>query len=312
MSIRGKSGRCFLAALLWIGSASIHAQGVPDGGAESPLRVMLIPADGGTESGTKADYQPIFNAITRLTALHFSLAVGQSYGAVVEAMCNHLVEIAFLGPVAYVQAHDRGCAQLLAVAVEQGESVYYAGMFAPKTSAIHTLQDLKGKRIAFGDINSASSFTFQMAMMLDAGLDPPKDFAQIRMTGSHANSIAALEQGQVDVACLSFDSYEKAVREGAVDPGKFKVIAKSMPIPYPPLALNTRLPDALKHRLKDAFNRVHTAPGITPEMIRGYGGKRVDRYNADFPESSFAVAAAKLALISDAMKAEIIRRAAQR
>ncbi len=312
MTVRSRSGRALLAALWLICFGCAHAQTTPDGTADHPLRVMLIPADGGTETGTKADYQPLFNAITRMTNLHFAIAVGQSYGAVVEAMCNHLVEIAFLGPVAYVQAHERGCAQLLAVAVENGDSVYYAGMFAPKTSTIHTLQDLKGKRIAFGDINSASSFTFQMAMMLDAGLDPARDLGQIRMTGSHANSIAALEQGQVDVACLSFDSYEKAVREGVVDPTKFKVIAKSMPIPYPPLALDARLPDALKHRLKEAFNHIHTAPGITPEMIRGYGGKRVDRYNADFPESRFAVAAAKLALISDEMKAEIIRRASQR
>lgn len=312
MTQQRKVGHLLLAVLLLTCIASVRAQTIPDGTADHPLRVMLIPADGGTETGTKADYQPVFNAITRMTDLHFTIAVGQSYGAVVEAMCNHLVEIAFLGPVAYVQAHERGCAQLLAVAVEKGESVYYAGIFAPQASAIHTLQDLKGKRIAFGDINSASSFTFQMAMMLDAGLDPAKDLGQIRMTGSHANSIAALEQGQVDVACLSFDSYEKAVREGVVDPSKFKVVAKSMPIPYPPLALNTRLPDGLKHRLKDAFNHVHTAPGITPEMIRGYGGKRVDRYNADFSESSFAVAAAKLALVSDEMKAEIIRRASQR
>lgn len=288
------------------------AQQTPDGSQARPLRVMLIPADGGTETGTKADYQPVFNAITRMTNLHFNITVGQSYGAVVEAMCNNLVEVAFFGPVSYVQAHNRKCAQLLAVAVEKGESVYYAGMFAPKNSVISKIQDLKGKRVAFGDVNSASSFTYQMAMMIEGGLDPVKDLAEIRMTGSHANSIAALQQGLVDVACLSFDSYEKAVREGAVDPAKIKVVLKSSPIPYPPLALNTRLPEPLKAKLKDAFNKVHTAPGITPEMIRGYGGKRVDRYNANFSEAEFNVAAQKLALVTDDIKAQIITRSAKR
>ena len=38
--------------------------------ADQPaLRVVLIPADGGTEDGTKADYQPVFNAIARMTGL---------------------------------------------------------------------------------------------------------------------------------------------------------------------------------------------------------------------------------------------------
>jgi phosphonate transport system substrate-binding protein len=288
------------------------AQATPDGSKDRPLRVMLIPADGGTETGTKADYQPVFNAVSRMTGLHFDIKVGQTYGAVVEAMCNGLTDIAFYGPVSYVQAHQRGCAQLLAVAVEKGESVYYAGMFAKGDSGIKSVQGVKGKRMAFGDVNSASSFTFQMAMMMDAGIDPLRDLSQMRLTGSHANSLAALDQGLVDVASASFDSYEKAVRQNAIDPKQVVVVAKSMPIPYPPLAMHTKLPDYMKTRLKDAFNQVHKAPGVTPEMIRGYGGKKVDRYNADFPESEFNIAAQKLAQVTDQIKGEVLKKASAR
>ncbi|MDM0020828.1 phosphate/phosphite/phosphonate ABC transporter substrate-binding protein [Variovorax saccharolyticus] len=301
-----------LAMLL---STVIHparAQGVADGSREHPLRVLLIPADGGTESGTKADYAPVFNAISRTTGLQFDLKVGQSYGAVVEGMCNQLADIAFFGPVAYVQAHKRGCAQLLAVGVEKGESIYYAGMFTKADAPVATVKEIKGKRMAFGDVNSASSFTFQIAMLLDAGLDPVRDLAAIRLTGSHANSLAALTQGQVDVAALSFDSYEKAVELGAVDPKTIKVIAKSIPIPYPPLALNSKLPEPLKARLKDAFATVHKAPGVTPEMIRGYGGKKVDAFDTRFSEEEFNVAAEKLSLLTDELKGRILKKAAER
>lgn len=288
------------------------AQATPDGSAERPLRVMLIPADGGTETGTKADYQPVFNAVSRMTNLNFDIKVGQTYGAVVEAMCNGLIDVAFYGPVAYVQAHQRGCAQLLAVAVEKGESVYYAGMFAKGDSGIAGIEGVRGKRAAFGDVNSASSFTFQIAMLMDAGIDPVRDLAELRMTGSHANSLAALDQGLVDVASASFDSYEKAVRQNAIDPAKVKVVAKSVPIPYPPLAMHTKLPDEMKAKLKKAFNEVHQAPGVTPEMIRGYGGKRVDRFDADFSEDEFNIAAQKLAMVSDELKGEILKKASQR
>lgn len=303
------------AAALALGAAAllpVHAQGVADGSKERPLRVLLIPADGGTESGTKADYQPVFNAIARTTGLHFDLKVGQSYGAVVEGMCNQLADVAFLGPVAYVQAHQRGCAQLLAVTVEKGTSTYYAGLFAKADSPVKTLQDLKGKRMAFGDVNSASSFTFQMAMMLDAGMDPVKDLAAIRMTGSHANSLAALTQGQVDVAALSFDSYEKAVKQGAVDPRQIKVVAKSIAIPNPPLALNSKLSEPLKAQIKSAFASVHKAPGVTPDMVRGYGGKKVDAFDTNFSEAEFKVAGEKLAMLTDALKGEVLKKAAAR
>ena len=277
-----------------------------------PLKVVLIPADGGTETGTRADYEPLFNAVARQTGLKFDIHVAQSYGAVVEALCNGGADVAFVGPVTYIQAKRRGCAELLAVAVEKGQSVYYAGLFARAAAPVPSLKALKGKRVAFGDVNSTSSFVYPMAMILGAGLDPARDLGQIRLAGSHANSLAALTQGQVDAAALSFDSFDKAVRQGAVNPRAVKVIARSEPIPYPPIIVNSKLPAALKARLRQGFKSVHTAPGVTPDMIRGYGGGKVDRYDTEFPAAKFDAAAAKMSRLTDELKAAILKKAAQR
>lgn len=277
-----------------------------------PLKVVLIPADGGTETGTRADYEPLFNAVARQTGLKFEIHVAQSYGAVVEAMCNRAADIAFVGPVTYIQAKRRGCAELLAVAVEKGQSVYYAGLFTRTAAPVPSLKALKGKRVAFGDVNSTSSFVYPMAMILQAGLDPARDLGQIRLAGSHANSLAALTQGQVDAAALSFDSFDKAVRQKAVDPKAVKVIARSEPIPYPPIIVNSKVPAALKARLRQAFSTVHTAPGVTPDMIRGYGGGRVDRYDTAFPPAKFDAAAAKMSRLTDELKAAVLKKASQR
>jgi phosphonate transport system substrate-binding protein len=299
--------RWFLVVLM-----AVLAACAPRAERQSALRVVLIPADGGTESGTKADYQPLFNAISRSTGLKFDIRVGQSYGAVVEAMCGGAADIAFVGPVSYLQARQRGCAELLAVAVEEGKSDYYAGLFARADGPLASLSDLKGKRVAFGDVNSTSSFVFPMAMLLEAGVDPVADLAEVRLAASHANSLAALTRGQVDAAALSFDSLDKAVRQGVVDPKTLKVIARSEPIPYPPLIMNSRLTPEMKTRLRAAFAAVHTAPGVAPEMIRGYGGRQVDRYDAAFPPERFDPAAATMARVSDELKGEILKKAGQR
>jgi phosphonate transport system substrate-binding protein len=274
--------------------------------------VVLIPADGGTEDGTRADYQPVFNAISKMTGLRFDIRVAQSYNAVVEAMCSGSADVAFVGPVTYIQANQRRCAELLAVAVEHGQSIYYAGVFAKTASPIHTLADLKGRRVAFGDVNSTSSFVVPMTMIMDAGLDPARDLTAIRLTGSHANSLAALVQGQVDAAALSFDSFDKAIAQGAVDPRTIRVVARSIAIPQPPIVMNTRLSPALKARLKKAFATVDKAPGVTPDMIRGYGGAKVERYDTAFPPAKFNVAAAQMARLSDQLKGEILAKASQR
>jgi len=90
------------------------------------------------------------------------------------------------------------------------------------------------------------------------------------------------------------------------------VLARIEPIPYPPLVLHPATPEAMKARLKEAFHRVHEAEGVTPEMIRGYGGKKVERFDAEFSEEAFALAASKLALVTDELKGEMLKRAAER
>jgi len=303
--------RSLLACLLFIG-AVMTANAAPRGSASEPLRVMLIPAGGGTASGTLADFQPLFDAVSRATGLQFRLRVGESYAAVVEGMKSKLVDIAWLGPVAYVQAHDAGAAEMLGVAVLNGESMYYSGLFVRRDAPLHTLADLKGRRVALGDVNSGSSFTYPLDLLLRAGIDPARDLREIRLTGSHSASLAALAQGDVDAAGLSFESFSKAANSGTIDPKNFRVLGRSDPIPNPPLALSTALPSDLKSRLREAFAGIHNAPGIAPEMIRGYGGGKVDRYDTQVPEATFASVGATFARVNDDIREAVLRKAAQR
>lgn len=292
--------------------APSDAQRVAEPLRAEPLRVVLIPADGGAEDGTRADFAPVFNAVSRMTGVRFDLRVSQSYAAAVEAMCSGAADIAFLGPVTYVQARDRGCVELLAVAVDDNKPSYHSGIFVSADSPFRSLADLKGARMAFGDINSATSFIYPMSMLMDAGLRPVEDFKAIRLTGSHANSLAALTQGQADAAALSFESFERALQKKAVNAGSVRLLARSAPIPNPPLVMNTRLPAGVKAGLRQAFDGVATAPGVKPDMIRGYGGKRVDRYDTAFPDSAFDDITRASNRIDNRMKAAILQKASQR
>ncbi|WP_042878771.1 phosphate/phosphite/phosphonate ABC transporter substrate-binding protein [Cupriavidus necator] len=294
------------------GSATVFAQAQHDGSAASPLRVVLIPADGGTEDGTKKDFEPIFGAISQATGLKFDIKIGQSYGAVVEAMCNGAADIAWYGPASYLQARARGCAELLALAVRDGQSVYYSGIFARADAGISRISDLRGKKIALGDVNSTSSFNVPVAMMLSSGIRPASDAAAISMAGSHANVLKALAEGLVDAGGASFDSFEKAANANAIDPARIKVVAKSAPIPYPPLAMHPKLSDGVKARLRDAFNNINKLPGITKDQIRGYGGSKVDGYTSKVSETDMAAAGKMFDLVTDQVKTDIIRKASAR
>jgi phosphonate transport system substrate-binding protein len=147
-------------------------------------------------------------------------------------------------------------------------------------------------------------------MLIADGVDPVKDLDRVIIAGSHSASLAALSEGKVDAAAASYNSFGKAVKKGAIDPDKFQPLAKSQPIPNPPMAMNKNLSPELKTKLREAFNQIHTK--IDPSKIRGYGGKKVDRYDANFEEKKIYDALAKLSAVTKEVKAGMIDKAGQR
>lgn len=269
---------------------------------------MLVPADRGAEDGARADFLPLFNAITRSTGFHFDVQTGQSYAAVIDGMCAGHAEIAWFGAASYVEARDRGCAELLGVDVTDEESFYYAAIFVKADSGLDSLPDIRNKSLALGSPHSTSSFIYPVAMLLAEGVDPARDLSAVRLTGSHANSLKALDAGVVDAAAASFESFERAVRHGVINPAAIKVLARSEPIPNPPLALRQELDGKLKASLRDALGKMHHAPGVTASMICGYGGKMVDRYDVSVTDAMINSAVEKMSIVNADVKASILAK----
>lgn len=295
-----------LAATLSAGSAFAE---LADGSKEHPLRVLMIPTDTGSNDITQ-DYLPVFNGITKHYGIHFDVKVGSSYSAVVEGLCNNQADIAWLGASTFGEANQKCGVDLLAVDVKKGESSYYSGIFTRKNNGIKSIKDLKGKSMAFGSTSSTSSFNFPVAMLIADGVDPVKDLDKVIISGSHSASLAALAEGKVDAAAASYNSFGKAVKKGAIDPNNFAPLAKSQPIPNPPMAMNKGLDSELKKKLRTAFNTIHTR--IDPAKIRGYGGKKVDRYDANFDEKKIFEALGKLSAVTKEVKAAMVDKAGQR
>lgn len=309
-----------LHALLLVSCLAISASGCSksdsrgsgrDGSKSKPLVVMLVPSETGSRS-VMEDYAPLFDAITRTHDIYFDMKMGDSYNAVVEGMVVGHLDIAFFGPVTFDEAKRRGGAELLAVEETKGSSIYYSGIYHLKESGMKGLGDLKGKAVAVGDPKSTSSFRYPIAMLVAAKLDPPRDLSKIIMAGSHSASLEQLEAGHVDAAAASLNAFDKVVQAGAIDGQKMTLLAKSDPIPSPPLAMNTRLSAELKSKLRQAFHTVHQAEGVTAEMLLGYGGKKVDRYNAEFDPAIFDQAMGTLGAVTEELTSEIIDKAGQR
>lgn len=280
--------------------------------AGETLRVMLIPSDGGTEDGTRDDWQPLFDALSRHTGFNFEIRVGQSYSSVVEAIASGRIDIAYMGTVSFLLARERGPVEVLAIGEMDGGAFYYAGLFTLNESDIYTVADLRGRSLALTDPGSSSGFVYPLNILLREGINPVRELSRVMITGSHANSLNALLQGHVDVAAAPFESYVRAVRSGVVNPRRIRILAKSDPIPNPPLVVSGRVDAGVRQKLRETLHNLHTFPDVRPNMLRGHAGRIVERYNAEVPEEIFTLALENMANVDNETRDALMRRAAER
>ena len=297
------------AALLF-GLVVISRGAETRGTMERPLRVLILPVDGGTADGTLADYKPSFDAVTRFSGLRFDVKVGQTYAAVIEAIAVGAIDIAQFAIGSYLESAQRGKIEPLAIQVIEGSSVYYSGIFVPAASPVQTLADLRGRSVVFGDLSSTSAFIYPAAMLLNAGVDVRHDLTRVIVSGSHAAVLQALAAGRAEAGGASLTSYERALDSGLVRPGQLRIVARSAPIPNPFLAMRADLPAATKDVLRTAFARLHEDVARTHLKLRGYGGKQLDRWEIDFGGALGGKAVAEIARIDPAFKSAVATLAA--
>jgi phosphonate transport system substrate-binding protein len=102
-------------------------------------------------------------------------------------------------------------------------------------SGIAKLEDIRGKKMAFGPMMAPTGYLAEYDMMLRAGIDPERDLAYYSIpAGSykHEKAIYGVLFGRFDVAAAPVLDLEVLTREGKISPDDFVVLAQSPIVPY--------------------------------------------------------------------------------
>ncbi len=168
-------------------------------------------------------FGPLANEIASVIKRPVVVRVGRNYEEHLAAIGGDNVEIAYLGPALYVNLVARyGAKPLLARQVVNGDPMLHGEIVVREDSAIRTLQDLKGKRFAFGDPASTDSSILPQAMLRGAGV-PPAALAGSGFLGSHRNVALAVLAGDYDAGAVKEEVFAefaaKGLRSIAHEPG---------------------------------------------------------------------------------------------
>lgn len=189
------------------------------------IKVGMIPDAGATQVSIE-EKVPLRDYLSKTIGTKVDLIIPTNYNATVEALGNGSLDFAYLGALTYVKAHDRYNVTPL---VQRSADKNFHSLFITQSGAsIQKLTDCKGKRFAFGDINSTSGHLIPFDELKKAGINADQDM-QVRYTGSHAATVKAVEGGAADAGALDETVYHSMISEGKVDGSKVRIFLTSPP-----------------------------------------------------------------------------------
>ena len=130
------------------------------------------------------------------------------HAAAVEALRNGDADISFMGALPFVLAEAEIGAVPLLSEVYRGAPTYRGRVFVRRDSGITSLEELRGKDIAFADPISESGYLFPLDLFVQAGLvtDPASAgdfFRRTYFAGGYQQAMQAMASGLVDAATAS-------------------------------------------------------------------------------------------------------------
>jgi len=188
--------------------------------AQAVFKVTAIPDESPTELARKA--APLVKYLEKTLGMKVEFTPVTDYAASVEALVNKQVDLAWYGGFTFVQANARSGGKAVPL-VQREEDEKFRSVFITSDPAIKTLADLKGKNVSFGSQSSTSGHLMPRSYLLQAHIDPDKDFKRVAYSGAHDATIAAVAAGKVDAGALNISVWEKFVAEGKVDTTRVKV-----------------------------------------------------------------------------------------
>lgn len=199
------------------------------------------------------------------TPYKFEVSSPQSYIAVVEAFGTKRADIAAINTYGYILAHQKYGAEARLTVLRHGSPTYQSQFIARADSNINSIEDLKGKKIAYVDPASASGYLLPLKTLKDKNIETKEHVFAMK----HDFVVSMVYSGQVDAGA----TFYSPPQEGRIEDArklvmtqhpdvekKVKIVELSQPIPNDPIIFRKEMQEDMKTTLVDAFLKFVETP----------------------------------------------------
>ncbi len=287
--------RLLCACLALSASAALAQQPAPKAepqAAQTAVIVGVVAATNDAVAKKQADALASFVAIAvKETTLP---RVFPDQEALALAVGRGDVDVALMGPLAYLRVDQKAKTQLLFRTVRNGKSTYRSVLFAGPSSKLTSLDALKKEKrplkIAWVETSSATGYVIPKAQLLGAGINPAQSFEVQDFLGSHDAVCTAVFEGKYDLGATFNDQAPNTTRvTGCVGAlGKkadsLKVVAFSAEVPNDVLVAAPKFPQGKV----DAIVAAAKAAGATADGKKSLQAALLAEGVAEVKDADFA------------------------
>lgn len=255
-------------------SATVTAQ------AQAVFKVTTIPEEAASEQIRK--FGPMVKYLERTLGTKVEFIPVADYPAAVEALVNKQVDMVWFGGFTFVQAKLRSGDKIVPLVQREEDTQFRSVFITQKDSGIKTLTDLKGKQVSFGSASSTSGHLMPRSFLLEAGIEPERDFKRVAFSGAHDATIASVVSGRVDAAALDITVWRKFVSENKVDTSKVDVFYTTPPYFNYNYSVHADMPAAQREKVTQALLALNTSDAEGKEVL---GLARATRFVPTKPDN---------------------------
>ncbi len=135
---------------------------------------------------------------------------------------------------------------------EDGRFGYTLQVYVHADSDIHSMEDLRGRRVAHVTETSNSGHQAPMALFPREGVSPGEDY-EIEFSGSHAASALGVISGEYDAAPVASEVVDRMAQRGQFSKDEIRIIYETDPFPTTSYGYAHNLHPELAEKIREAF-----------------------------------------------------------
>lgn len=201
--------------------------------------------------------------------------------AVVDAFVNGEIDLAWNGPLNYVKIKRRLQVPCQVISMRDADLDFVTHFITRPDSDITTVEDLPGKRFAFGGRGSVQAGLLAYYYLKQVGIDPRRDLArctfheerQPSTLSDERDVVHRVRQGEYDAGAVCQRTLEVLEQEGALPQGSIRVFWSSPGYSHCCFTAQSDLDLAMSQQIQEAFLAVDYNDPVGKAVLDAEGCK---------------------------------------